>query len=865
VQAFNEISGINNNTFYQLNATLQGNNTVTLATAAQGSNFVAGNYVNVLNVFAQTTLSGSLASVAAGATGTMTMASAAGFPSTYPFYVLTDYDEDIEVTGLSSGTTYNIIRGVNGSLSPTPAHSSGAALQLVWSPAGVAVSELSTVTSSASGTGVLTLKNPLARAFSNAIIANVTVAAGHDITVTDLTMYCQQCLMVQNTFGFLGQRIRAITDGSGPSGMNAHFGNFNTNREVVFKDCDFLANASNMIPSDDPAGNSSQDIVFDNDTIVAGGFGSAEYPAHYTVENSRLWLAPVSGAVVGFSLSGYDMKAVNNSIWVAPATSSSMVAVTDGEGLSGSNYQWFGNVVFANNDISASGPAGSTAVGLKSTGATLSGGHINVNSSGMRAVATQDFAGQLPGIIIDHVGMEGCTGGYCVFDNQQFSGYDAFTFTDNTLGGSSVDAIYVANPGSPNAGRGRITGNTSYPGSSFGTFLSWTPSNHPGILSDDGLENSLVDLASTQSLTNKTIDAVSPTTLGYLDATSSVQTQLNSKQNSASANSNNAGIGNCSSGQYETGTAAGSSQPCAQVQYSQLGGTTPTWNQATTGNAATATGLAASPSQAPSGQYCTGVTAAGNCNGAQVQFSQVGGTVAATQLPSTAVQMSSSAFQLIEDFVGGSGATSTTIGTHGWAFGTIGSASTFGEATSTWNHPGIVTIATVATSGDGTYLYLGEAQDPTFGPLGANSPWTSEWIAYISTTSNLGLRIGFGSANQATKIPANGIYFRYDTGSSDSVVQACVSNSSTETCSSTGVSLTANTFADFYISSTTTGTISFAVNTSSPVTLCSSGCTASATIPAVAVTPVVSFVTLTNAAATVGLDYFNYSATGLTR
>src|ERR1035438_3019314 len=43
-----------------------------------------------------------------------------------------------------------------------------------------------------------------------------------------------------------------------------------------------------------------------------------------------------------------------------------------------------------------------------------------------------------------------------------------------------------------------------------------------------------VDLASTQSLTNKTLDGVTPTILGYLDATSSIQTQLNAKANTSS-------------------------------------------------------------------------------------------------------------------------------------------------------------------------------------------------------------------------------------------------------------------------------------------------------------------------------------------
>lgn len=43
-----------------------------------------------------------------------------------------------------------------------------------------------------------------------------------------------------------------------------------------------------------------------------------------------------------------------------------------------------------------------------------------------------------------------------------------------------------------------------------------------------------VDNSSTQALTNKTVDGVSPTTFGFLDATSSVQTQLNSKANTSS-------------------------------------------------------------------------------------------------------------------------------------------------------------------------------------------------------------------------------------------------------------------------------------------------------------------------------------------
>jgi hypothetical protein len=44
-----------------------------------------------------------------------------------------------------------------------------------------------------------------------------------------------------------------------------------------------------------------------------------------------------------------------------------------------------------------------------------------------------------------------------------------------------------------------------------------------------GSSMAFVGLAATQSLTNKTLDGVTPATMGYLDATSSIQTQLNGK------------------------------------------------------------------------------------------------------------------------------------------------------------------------------------------------------------------------------------------------------------------------------------------------------------------------------------------------
>jgi hypothetical protein len=90
--------------------------------------------------------------------------------------------------------------------------------------------------------------------------------------------------------------------------------------------------------------------------------------------------------------------------------------------------------------------------------------------------------------------------------------------------------------------------------------------------------DTLANLAGTQSLSNKTVDGVTPTTMGYVDATSSIQTQLNAKAPLASPTF----TGTVKLPDGTTITASGFS----------LGSTFPTLNQNTTG---TAGGLSGTP------------------------------------------------------------------------------------------------------------------------------------------------------------------------------------------------------------------------------------------------------------------------------
>lgn len=109
------------------------------------------------------------------------------------------------------------------------------------------------------------------------------------------------------------------------------------------------------------------------------------------------------------------------------------------------------------------------------------------------------------------------------------------------------------------------------------------------LIAGDGLGNgvdsgiapsSVATLTGTQALTNKTVDGVTPTTFGFLDPTSSVQTQLNGKQASLGftpfnvANNLSEGVAATMRTNLGLGTAAVVSSTCA----GDLTGTLPNCN-----------------------------------------------------------------------------------------------------------------------------------------------------------------------------------------------------------------------------------------------------------------------------------------------
>jgi hypothetical protein len=223
---------------------------------------------------------------------------------------------------------------------------------------------------------------------------------------------------------------------------------------------------------------------------------------------------------------------------------------------------------------------------------------------------------------------------------------------------------------------------------------------------------------------------------------------------------------------------------------------------------------------------------------------------------------------IVDEFSGGYIGTSQSIGNLKWGTTLItATGCTFGASTNSSNtHPGVLAVTTPAVSTDGCSMYLGTgAPAGATGILGTTGSWWSEYIAQTSTITNMAWRLGFGTPATAATIPTNGIYFRFDTTLSDTTIMACVDTTSTETCTSTGQTPVANTFYDYYINSVTAATIVFQVGANAPVTICASGCTATATPPTALVVPMLINVTETSGATTTALDYFQFVQSGLTR
>lgn len=146
---------------------------------------------------------------------------------------------------------------------------------------------------------------------------------------------------------------------------------------------------------------------------------------------------------------------------------------------------------------------------------------IGFDSAGGSAATSAQLAFRAPVAISEYIGS--------VFDNGSYK-------ERLTASGKTFNVPVTIN------GTLTVTGTCTGCGGGSGGSMTWPSSAGIAVYGGSSAwaaslaapASAVVGVSDTQALTNKTVDGVSPTTLSYLDATSSVQTQLNAKASLAS-------------------------------------------------------------------------------------------------------------------------------------------------------------------------------------------------------------------------------------------------------------------------------------------------------------------------------------------
>jgi hypothetical protein len=375
----------------------------------------------------------------------------------------------------------------------------------------------------------------------------------------------------------------------------------------------------------------------------------------------------------------------------------------------------------------------------------------------------------------------------------------------------------------------------------FGPTISATSSG--GVTSFSGDGTFATNSASTGAVTftlgsagahkwwgNNTGSSAAP---GYESLTSAdiPNNAANTTGNSATATALASTPSQCSGSQFAQGVAASGNANCASI---------PTLNQSTTGNAATATALASTPSQCTGTQYATGITASGNAN---CSTPSGGGST-----------FSAATTTLLDDFM--SNSTTSSLGFVGNGGGGAITAQPASAGQQFTNHPGIVELASGGASGGTSWEYylLGGQSNPEINPTLNSFTIYADFMAGSSATAfpNGTTRFGmFDHTSMTQETPNSGVYFEaVNNGSSAQNWNCVVNTSGTPTSASSGVTAAENTFNVLEIVFNSTTTPTFYINGSQ---VCSG---LSATIPSALMNMAFDATDNSSGAAQMLIDYF---------
>ena len=332
----------------------------------------------------------------------------------------------------------------------------------------VITSETSQVTAVDYNAGTLTLKWPLARAFSSPVIANVTALATSNVGVTNLTVQGTEPLAIMETFNFTAENCSFVSDMT-VTAYNTHGLNMNTMRDFRFSKNQFSwvgAYGGFELPQ-----RNSQTGVFEANQFTARNVVFGEYAAHWSLTGNTFSLFPGPGDNAMISLGGLDVTFASNSV----TGSGTIPLLADYVGVD-SYCPYVGQITITGNTMSCTA-LNSNCLSLSSVNPVVTN-NLLVATGNSVGIKIQGPLPQMATIQQNSITV-GASGGIVLATY----GLDQSNITGNTVSGSGQFGIQVANSSSPIPGGDVITGNCV---SGFSTPVYIDMTSHPGSIVTTG-------------------------------------------------------------------------------------------------------------------------------------------------------------------------------------------------------------------------------------------------------------------------------------------------------------------------------------------------------------------------------------------
>jgi len=178
-------------------------------------------------------------------------------------------------------------------------------------------------------------------------------------------------------------------------------------------------------------------------------------------------------------------------------------------------------------------------------------------------------------------------------------------------------------------------------------------------------------------------------------------------------------------------------------------------------------------------------------------------------------------YSVEDEFLGGSDSTDGAIGNAGWSRQAItnNAAITYNSANSgmqaSADHPGVLEMKTAATTNTGTTLTL--ATSSNTGSVGLSPGQTVKTTVSVgnSGSGTQTMRVGLHNETTGTTAPTTGVYWEADPTANGNW-RYCYNNTSTPTCASSGVAISANSWVRLGITinalGSGTSSVTFTIN-----------------------------------------------------